>query len=61
MRYARLSDKKAPSLLRFMKASYAFMNKYFIRLGFLDGLTGLNLAFIYAKYTYIKYSPKSYL
>jgi len=56
IRYARLSNKKSPSPIRILKALYAFIYKYFIRLGFLDGLIGLRLAFINAHYTYLKYS-----
>jgi len=55
MKYAHLSNKKCHSVIRFIKALYAFINKYFLRLGFLDGVVGFRLAVIYMKYTFIKY------
>lgn len=56
MRYAHLSNKQCHSIIRFIKAAYAFINKYFLRLGFLDGILGFRLAIIYMKYTFIKYN-----
>lgn len=58
-KFAKLSTKKRSRLLNPLRATfnffYTFLYKYFLRLGFLHGLTGLRLAWIHAKYSFLKY------
>ncbi len=39
-----------------LRAGWAFVRTYFLRLGFMDGVTGLNIALMNAKTTYLKYN-----
>ena len=55
MKFAVLFQKKTNPFFAFVKASYSLLYRFIIRAGFLDGLIGLQLAFIYAKYTFKKY------
>jgi hypothetical protein len=56
--FARLSTKKCNKLLNPFLVSfnfgYAFLNKYLFRLGYLHGLMGLRLGWIYSKYSFNK-------
>jgi hypothetical protein len=38
-----------------MRAGWAFVRAYFLRLGFLDGIAGFNVAMMNARTTYLKY------
>jgi len=38
-----------------LRAGWAFVRTYFLRLGFLDGIAGLNIALMNARTTYLKY------
>ncbi|MAI33963.1 MAG: hypothetical protein CMM07_20125 [Rhodopirellula sp.] len=57
--FAKLSTKKRNRLLNPARAAfnffYTFFYKYLLRLGFLHGVTGVRLAFIHAKYSFLKY------
>ena len=55
-KYASLSVRKKSSIKAVFSAVYVFFYKFFIRAGFLDGLLGLKLAIINAKYNFKKYS-----
>ncbi len=62
LRYARLSavelhekGKRALWYHYTLRPLYTFLNKYFLRLGFLDGFYGLNLALVGARATFEKY------
>ena len=55
-KYATLSRRKKNPIKAIFSALYVFFYKYIIRLGFLDGLIGLQLAYINAKYNLQKYS-----
>lgn len=60
LRYAALGKEyvSRPSLfLAWLKAVYSFLNKFFLRLGFLHGALGLRLALLHARYSFLKYSP----
>jgi glycosyltransferase involved in cell wall biosynthesis len=48
-------NKKAGFLKLYISPTVSFIKNYFFKLGFLDGKLGLQLALIYAKYTYNKY------
>ncbi|MBF0274894.1 MAG: glycosyltransferase family 2 protein [Nitrospinae bacterium] len=48
--------KKATLLDIYLRPVFTFVKIYFLRLGFLDGLTGLFIAKGYAQYTFLKYS-----
>ena len=39
-----------------LRAGWAFLRTYFLRLGFLDGIAGFNIALMNARTTYLKYS-----
>ena len=39
-----------------LRAGWAFVRTYFLRLGFLDGVAGFNIALMNAKTTYLKYN-----
>ena len=52
-----ISKDQKNNLKAITKAIYTFIFKFFIRLGFLDGVLGLRLALINAAYTYKKYRP----
>jgi len=55
-KYASLSTKK-PNLLRaIISPIYTFIKIYILRLGFLEGWRGLVIAFIYAEYSFLKYT-----
>ena len=54
-RYAKLSTRKKNTLKAYASALFTFVYKYIIRLGFLDGLLGLRLAWINSQYKYNKY------
>ena len=53
--YASLSLKKKNIFKAVFGPIWVFIKIYFIRLGFLDGIHGYWIAFIYAKYTHWKY------
>lgn len=54
-KFAKLS-KKTPNLLKaIFNYLYTFVNKFILRLGFLHGSTGLKMALIHAKYSFLKY------
>ncbi len=55
-KYAQLSTKKKNPLKGFLSGIYTAFYKYFIRLGFLDGLLGIRLALVSFKYQIQKYS-----
>ncbi|NQY80773.1 MAG: glycosyltransferase family 2 protein [Candidatus Caenarcaniphilales bacterium] len=55
MKYASLSHKKTSKIWARVKAAYTFVYKFLIRAGLFDGKLGLQLAIIYAKYTFKKY------
>lgn len=48
-------NKKAPFLGKYYHTAYTFLNKYFIRLGFLDGSKGLSLCKLMAYSVYVRY------
>lgn len=54
-KYASLSTRKQNTQKAYANAIFTFFYKYLIRLGFLDGLLGLRLALINAKYNFKKY------
>ncbi|MDB4749773.1 glycosyltransferase family 2 protein [Rubripirellula sp.] len=58
-KFAKLSTKKRNWLLNPFRAVfnffYTFFYKYFLRLGFLHGATGVRLAWIHSKYSFLKY------
>ena len=58
-KFAKLSTKKRNRFLNPPRAIfnffYTFFYKYLLRLGFLHGVTGLRLAWIHAKYSFLKY------
>jgi glycosyltransferase involved in cell wall biosynthesis len=56
MKYAHLSTRKKNIVKAIFSAIYVFVYKFFIRLGLLDGFTGLKLALINARYNFAKYS-----
>ncbi len=53
LRYAELGRKISSFV--FLRAAFAFLWRFIIRLGFLHGLLGLRLACLQAEYTYCKY------
>lgn len=62
MHYAKLKGRelkekgvKTNAILYFVKAVFKFISHYFIKLGILDGLSGLVLAFFNAKYVYMRH------
>lgn len=55
MKFARLSSKKPNLFIAIFNAIYTFVNKFILRLGFLNGALGLRLALIHAKYSFFKY------
>lgn len=59
IKFAQLSTKKRNRFLNPPRAVlnffYTFCYKYFLRLGLLHGATGLRLAWIHAKYSFLKY------
>jgi len=55
-KYAALSIKENSMLKAFASPLWVFTKMYFIRLGFLDGWRGVVIAYVYAKYTFWKYS-----
>jgi (heptosyl)LPS beta-1,4-glucosyltransferase len=55
-KYASLSTRKQNTRKAYTSALFTFLYKYIIRLGFLDGLIGLKLALINAKYNFKKYA-----
>ncbi|MAI72082.1 MAG: hypothetical protein CMM01_14370 [Rhodopirellula sp.] len=58
-KFAKLSTKKRNRLLNPLRAFfnffYTFVYKYLLRFGFLHGVTGLRLALIHSKYSFLKY------
>ncbi|MCH2226749.1 MAG: glycosyltransferase family 2 protein [Candidatus Caenarcaniphilales bacterium] len=56
MNYAALNKKKLSKNWAMLKAAYTFVYKFLIRAGLFDGKLGLQLAIIYAKYTFRKYT-----
>ena len=54
-KFAMLSGKQKNLSLALINYLYSFVNKYFLRLGLLHGYTGLRLALIHARYSYLKY------
>jgi glycosyltransferase involved in cell wall biosynthesis len=57
-KYAKLSTKKANKIKAIFSPIWTFCKIYFLRLGFLEGKTGLIIAKGYAKYTFLKYFKK---
>ncbi len=59
IKFAKLSTKKRNRFLNPPRAVfnffYTFFYKYLLRLGFLHGVTGLRLAWIHARYSFLKY------
>ncbi len=55
MKFAKLSKKKSNLVIAILNSIYSFINKFIFRLGFLNGSLGLRLAFINAKYSFLKY------
>ncbi len=55
MSYADLARKPGSVLLLPLRFIYTFIWRYVFRLGFLHGITGLQLAWIHSKYTCRKY------
>jgi glycosyltransferase involved in cell wall biosynthesis len=59
-KYAALMAKqrggKSSTLNAAMHGIFSFIKLYFLKLGFLDGASGLELAQLYARYTYKKYA-----
>lgn len=60
--YAKLKGRelkekgvKTNAVWYFIKAVYKFVRHYFFKLGFLDGLSGLVLAYLTAKYVYMRH------
>ncbi|GAB5558187.1 MAG: glycosyltransferase family 2 protein [Schleiferiaceae bacterium] len=49
------SGKKGRAWKRFISPYFQFIQNFFFRLGFLDGLTGIRVCAITAYYTYLKY------
>jgi len=57
-KYAELASKEIKNktfYLPWLRAAWAFLYRYFIRLGFLEGELGFNLCKAYAGYVYRKY------
>ncbi|MDB5205416.1 MAG: glycosyltransferase family 2 protein [Flavisolibacter sp.] len=50
------ANKKATPLKMYLNPLYAFTKAYILRLGFLDGRTGLTVAKLTAHYTFLKYA-----
>lgn len=55
VKFAKLSNKKPNLLFAVINFVYSFINKFVFRLGLLQGYTGLRLALIHAKYSFLKY------
>lgn len=53
--FAALSDRKANLPRAVLNFLYTFLNKFFLRLGLLQGLLGFRLALNHAEYSYLKY------
>jgi hypothetical protein len=53
-----LAARKAPIgwLQLFFEPPWTFVNTYFLKLGFLDGLEGLIIAYMASFYTFLKYA-----
>jgi hypothetical protein len=51
----RKEGKKASWLKRYISPCFNFVQNYFFKLGFLDGVAGFRLALIFSRYTYEKY------
>lgn len=56
--FAKLSDRKPNILRALLNFTYTFINKFFLRLGFLHGYLGFQLALNHAKYSYLKYTGR---
>jgi glycosyltransferase involved in cell wall biosynthesis len=54
-KYSALGKKPLNPIWALLKSIYTFTNKYFLRLGFLEGTLGLKLALMHANYTLKKY------
>ncbi|MEZ5489318.1 MAG: glycosyltransferase family 2 protein [Gammaproteobacteria bacterium] len=53
--FAALSDRKPDLSRAVLNFIYTFLNKYFLRFGFMHGLLGFRLALNHAEYSYLKY------
>jgi len=54
-RELKAQGKKPNAVWYFLKAVYKFVRHYFLKLGIFDGLSGLVLAYLTAKYVYMRY------
>jgi glycosyltransferase involved in cell wall biosynthesis len=54
-------QKKATWLDLLGRPLWSFFQRYFLRVGFLDGLHGLNVCILYSYYTFLKYFKLWYL
>lgn len=52
----RKEGKRATSLDLVFRPPFTFLRMYLLRRGFLDGMLGFRLAWLYSRYTYAKYS-----
>jgi hypothetical protein len=51
------SSGKSPSLAKLLyKPTFTFLKMYLVKLGLLEGYTGLLLSLLYAQYTFCKYA-----
>ncbi len=57
--FADLSDRKPNFLRALLNFVYTFFNKFFLRLGFLHGYLGFQLALNHAEYSFLKYKGQS--
>ncbi|GAB4364312.1 MAG: glycosyltransferase family 2 protein [Deltaproteobacteria bacterium] len=55
-REMRKEGRRATPLDLLLRPPFTFLRMYLLRLGFLDGALGFRLAWLYARYTYAKYS-----
>ncbi len=55
IKFAKLSNKKPNLVVAIINGVYSFINKFIFRLGFLNSTIGLRLAWINAKYSFLKY------
>ncbi len=55
VKFAKLSNKKPNITMAMLSALYSFIYKFIFRLGFMNGVLGLRLALINAKYSFLKY------
>jgi glycosyltransferase involved in cell wall biosynthesis len=54
-RELKAKGKKPNAVWYFLKAVYKFVRHYFLKFGIFDGLSGLVLAYLTAKYVYMRY------